>query len=79
MGSREGPGRSYTEISSGIPGVVGPVPPLFFSTPRLFADTLLRFNREVLFKRYKRLPADGLDRVEPQGIKMYLIFRIKSS
>ena len=34
--------------------------------PRLFADTLLRLNREVLSKRYERSSAEALDRVVPQ-------------
>ena len=53
--------------------------PSFSAIPRLLAETSLRFNREVLSKRCKRSPTDALDRVEPQDIKMYLIFRIWSS
>ena len=34
---------------------------------------------EVLSKRYRRTSADVLKLVEPTDIKMYLIFRIKSS
>ena len=52
--------------------------PSFSTIPRLFADTSLRFNMEVLSKRYKRTSADALSRVEPKDIKLYF-FRLKSS
>ena len=63
MGSREEPGPNYAQNGSGIPEVVGPIPPLFSTIPRLFADTSLRFNMEVLSKRYKRTSADAPSRV----------------
>ena len=53
--------------------------PSFSTIPRLFADTSLRFNLEVLSKRYKRTSADALSRVEPKDVRLYLIFRLKSS
>ena len=34
---------------------------------------------EALSKRYKRTSADALSRVESKDIKLYLIFRLKSS
>ena len=50
------------------------------SLPRSFANTLLsRFNMEILSKRYKRTSADALKLAEHREIKMYLIFRIRSS
>ena len=51
----------------------------FSTIPRLFADTSFRFNMKVLSKRYKRTSADTLSRAEPKDIKLYLIFRLKSS
>ena len=39
--------KNYTEDSSGIPEAMGPVPPLFSTIPRLFADTSLRFDMKV--------------------------------
>ena len=63
---------------SGIPAAMGPVPP--FILYYYYACSLtLRFNREVLSRRYKRPFTDALDRVEPWNIKMCLIFCIKSS
>ena len=60
---------NYTEDGSGIPEVVGPVPPLtLYNT--MFADTSLGFNMEVLSKRYKRTPADALSRVGPKDINV---------
>ena len=53
--------------------------PSFSIIPHLFADTSLRFNTEVLSKRYKRTSADALSQVAPKDIKLYLIFRLKSS
>ena len=79
MGSREKPSPNYTEDGSGLPEVVGPVSPSFSTIPRLFANTSLRFNMEVLCKRYKRTSVDALSRVESKDIKLYLIFRLKSS
>ena len=46
--------------------------PSFSTIPRLFADTQasLRFNMEVLSKRYKRTSADAPTRVEPGDTKI---------
>ena len=52
MGSKE------LHVEDGLE-VVEPVPPLI-TIPRLFADTPLRFNMEVLSKLYKRTSADAL-------------------
>ena len=46
---------------------------------RLFADTSSRFNRDGLSKCYKRSSTDTPDRVEPQDIKLRLIFASQSS
>ena len=78
MGNRDAPGRKYTESSSGFPEVVEQVPPLALCHARLLT-LYLRFGVEVLSKRCKRTSADVFKLVEPKEIKMYLIFRIKSS
>ena len=70
MGSREEPGPNYTEDSSGIPEVVGPVPPLI-----LYNTTFVRwhFTQIQYGGIIQTLHTNICRRSEPSGTKGYQV------